>query len=137
MKTRIRTLIAFVMLSGVLLPMTFALPKAQSNTNAQTAPKVSVPVPNFNIYQYFPYAYWVGGNWYWDDEIGYIYPYSNGVCYFYTYNRFYYAGSGSFSYSAGIYIWDYYYGSWTYTSKSLWHWVYYYRYGQWFANDFH
>jgi len=144
MKTRIKILIAFVMLSEVLLPIAFALPNAQSNTNAQSAPQVTVPGivppndgPNSITALYFPYAYYVGGGWYWDNQIGYIYPYSNGVCYFYTYNRYYYPGAGSFDYSNGIYIYDFYYASWTYTSKSLWHWVYYYSYGQWFSNDFH
>ena len=178
MKTRIKTLLAFVMLSGALLPISFALPNTQSNINAQTVPQVTVPgivapndqsssggtalpngvpridsivdaistgaasgavtsAPDTFITQYFPYAYYVGGNWYWDDQIGYIYPYSNGVCYFYTYGRYYYPGAGSFGYSTGVYIYDFYYGSWTYTSKSLWHWVYYYSFGQWYANDFH
>jgi hypothetical protein len=93
--------------------------------------------PNPTISQYFPYAFSVGGNWYWDDQIGYIYPYSNGVCYFYTYGRFYYPGAGSFGYSTAVYIYDYNYASWTYTSKSLWPWVYYFRFGQWYSSDFH
>jgi hypothetical protein len=85
---------------------------------------------------YFPYAYYVGGGWYWDNQIGYIYPYSNGVCYFSSYGRFYYPGGGQFDYSTGVYIWDYFYGSWTYTAKNIWPWVYYYSFGQWFSNGF-
>ena len=89
------------------------------------------------ISQYFPSAVSVGYGWYWENQIGYIYPYSGGWCYFNTYGRFYYPGGGRFDYSTGVYIYDFYYGSWTYTSKSLWHWVYYYRFGQWYSTDFH
>jgi hypothetical protein len=85
---------------------------------------------------YFPYASFAGGGWYWDNQIGFIYPYSNGVCYFYTYGHFYYPGGGRFDYPNGVYIWDYYYSSWTYTTKSVWPWVYYYSRGQWYSNSF-
>ena len=74
--------------------------------------------------------------WYYDNQIGYIYPYSNGICYFNTYNRFYYPGGGSFDYSGGVFIYDFHYTSWTYTNKSVWPYVYYYRLGQWFGNSF-
>jgi Trypsin-like peptidase domain len=43
MKTKIKSLIAFVMLSAASLTLLFALPHAQPNTNPQAAPPVTVP----------------------------------------------------------------------------------------------
>lgn len=92
---------------------------------------------NPTIAQYFPLASSVGGGWYYDNQIGYIYPYSNGICYFNTYGRYYYPGDGSFTYSNGVYIYDFYYSSWTYTSKSVWPYVYYFNGAYWYGNSFY
>jgi hypothetical protein len=43
MKTKIKSLIAFVMLSAASLTLLFALPHAQPNTNPQAVPPVTVP----------------------------------------------------------------------------------------------
>jgi len=43
MKTKIKSLIAFVMLSAASLTLLFALPHAQPNTNSQAVPPVTVP----------------------------------------------------------------------------------------------
>src|SRR6266403_17114 len=43
MKTKIKSLIAFVMLSAASLTLLFALPQAQPNTNPQAVPPVTVP----------------------------------------------------------------------------------------------
>jgi len=88
------------------------------------------------IAQYFPYASSLGGGWYYDNQIGYIYPFSNGICYFDTYNYYYYPGAGSFNYSGGVYIYDFRYHSWTYTNKNVWPYVYYYDPGQWYSSSF-
>ena len=43
MKTKIKSLIALLMLSGALLTILFALPNPQPKDNPQTEPKVTVP----------------------------------------------------------------------------------------------
>ena len=85
---------------------------------------VSAPASNGAAFG-FSSAVSVGGGYYYDADVGYIYPLGNGFIYVSNLNRYFYVDPGT-DFTTGTYIYDFFHQSYTYAAQSFWPYVYYF-----------
>ncbi len=77
----------------------------------------------------------VGSGYFYDSDLGYLYPFFDGWVYSYDLNRYFYLNLGS-DFTTGLYAYDLSHGSWTYTEQSFWPYVYYFDGTGWVDTGF-
>ena len=77
----------------------------------------------------------VGSGYFYDSDLGYLYPYFDGWVYSDDLNRYFYINIGS-DFTTGVYIYDLSHSSWTYTEQSFWPYVYYFDGTGWVDTGF-
>jgi hypothetical protein len=68
----------------------------------------------------------VGSGYFYDADLGYIYPFFDGWAYFESLNGYFYIDIGT-DFVTGVYIFDLSANSWTYTEESFWPYVYFFN----------
>ena len=77
----------------------------------------------------------VGGGYFYDSDLDYIYPLGDGFIYLSDLDRYYYVDPGT-DFTTGTYIFDFFHNSYTYTEKSFWPYVYYFDGTGWVDTGF-
>ncbi len=78
----------------------------------------------------------VGSGYFYDSDLGYLYPFfGTGWMYSSDLDRYFYVDLGT-DFISGVYIYDLSRGSWTYTERSFWPYVYYFDGTGWVDTGF-